>query len=418
MSEWGKVILEDAIEQFLDYRGKTPPKTEEGVPLITAKIVKNGTIQTPNEFISKKTYETWMNRGYPKVNDVVLTVEAPLGEVALLKDDYAVPGQRIIMMRGKADIIDNAFLKYYFQSRNGQHALLSRSSGTTVFGIKAAVLRKIPIPTPPLSEQKAIAAVLSSLDDKIALLQRQNVTLEAMAQTFFQQWFVEFQFSDQSDQPYYKNNGEMIETEIGELPVGWEIVSLEDITHRITDGSHHSPPSTDFGFPMASVKNMRQWGFNEETCRRISEEDYDKLVQNDCRPLKNDVLIAKDGSYLKHVFVVPKNLDMVVLSSIAILRPNERYNSLLLTSFLKLASTKQKLENIVTGAVIPRIVLKDFRKFKLPLPPKQIQNMALEIIEPIYNKCWANIEQIHTLEILRDSLLPKLMSGEVRVAYE
>jgi len=88
MSDWQEVILEDAIERFLDYRGKTPPKTEAGVPLITAKIVKNGTIQTPNEFISHETYASWMNRGFPKVNDVVLTVEAPLGEVALLKDEF------------------------------------------------------------------------------------------------------------------------------------------------------------------------------------------------------------------------------------------------------------------------------------------------------------------------------------------
>ena len=104
-----------------------------------------------------------------------------------------------------------------------------------------------------------------------------------------------------------------------------------------------------------------------------------------------------------------------LLSSIAILRPNELYNSLLLTSFLKLASTRQKMEPIVTGAVIPRIVLKDFRKLKLPLPPKYIQDMALEVVEPIYKKCWVNIEQIRTLEKLRDTLLPKLMSGDVQV---
>ena len=109
-------------------------------------------------------------------------------------------------------------------------------------------------------------------------------------------------------------------------------------------------------------------------------------------------------------------MDVVILSSIAILRPNGKYHPLLLAMFLKLESTRVGLENIVTGAVIPRIVLKDFRKYKLLLPPREIQVKALTYIQPIYEKCWENNRQVRALEKLRDTLLPKLMSGEVRVA--
>ncbi|MFI3191176.1 MAG: restriction endonuclease subunit S [Methylococcales bacterium] len=195
----------------------------------------------------------------------------------------------------------------------------------------------------------------------------------------------------------------------------WEEVTLGDITTRITDGAHLSPSTVENGFPMASVKDMHQWGINIESCRKISESDFNELVRNDCRPLKNDIIIAKDGSYLKHVFVAENDLDVVILSSIAILRPNEKYHPLLLATFLKMSSTREDLENIVTGAVIPRIVLKDFRKFTIILPPKDVQEKALNIIEPIYLKCWRNVAQIQTLETIRDNLLPKLMSGEVRV---
>ena len=191
MSEWKEFILEDIIEKFIDYRGKTPNKTTNGVPLVTAKIVKNGSILPPNEFIAVEDYDKWMTRGLPKINDVVLTTEAPLGEIALIKDKNVALAQRIITLRGKKDIVDNPFLKYYFQNKDGQHELQSRASGTTVFGIKAAVLKKVPIHLPPLPEQRAIASVLSSLDDKIDLLHRQNKTLEAMAETLFRQWFVE-----------------------------------------------------------------------------------------------------------------------------------------------------------------------------------------------------------------------------------
>ncbi len=81
MRGWKEYILEEVIDKFIDYRGKTPVKTNSGVPLITAKIVKQGRILEPNEFIAESDYESWMTRGYPEINDLVITTEAPLGEV-------------------------------------------------------------------------------------------------------------------------------------------------------------------------------------------------------------------------------------------------------------------------------------------------------------------------------------------------
>ncbi|MDP1594756.1 MAG: restriction endonuclease subunit S [Gallionella sp.] len=223
MSEWQEYLLEDVVEKFIDYRGKTPKKTDAGIPLVTAKVVKAGKILPPNEFIAPEDYDSWMTRGLPEIDDVVLTTEAPLGEVALIKDKNIALAQRIITLRGKRDLLFNPFLKFYFQNETGQHELQSRASGTTVFGIKASVLKKVPIELPPLSEQKSIAAVLSSLDDKIDLLHRQNQTLEAMAATLFRQWFVE------------------------EAQEDWEEVALEDVTSRITDGAHVSPSTVEVG---------------------------------------------------------------------------------------------------------------------------------------------------------------------------
>ena len=191
VDEWQVYLLEDVIDKFIDYRGKTPTKTEFGIPLVTAKIVKDGKILPPNELIAATDYDSWMTRGLPEIDDVVLTTEAPLGEVALIKDKNVALAQRIITLRGKKEFVFNPFLKYYFQNETGQHELQSRASGTTVFGIKASVLRQVPVVLPPLPEQRAIAAILSSLDDKIDLLHRQNKTLEAMAETLFRQWFVE-----------------------------------------------------------------------------------------------------------------------------------------------------------------------------------------------------------------------------------
>ncbi len=268
------------------------------------------------------------------------------------------------------------------------------NTGSAVPTLNRNHIHELEIKIPSLPEQKAIASVLSSLDDKIDLLHRQNKTLEAMAETLFRQWFIEGAKED------------------------WEEVTLADVCTRITDGSHSSPASVEEGYPMASVKDMYDWSINQATCRKISKEDYEALVQADCKALQGDILIAKDGSYLKHVFLLEESLDVVLLSSIAMLRPNGRYNPMLLTLFLKLDSTHESMQNIVTGAVIPRIVLKDFRKFPIQLPPKDLQDKAVEVIKPIFEKCWENNRQIQTLENLRDTLLPKLMSGEVIVQYQ
>jgi type I restriction enzyme S subunit len=285
------------------------------------------------------------------------------------------------------------FIFYFLTSDEIVETLdvIAEASTSAYPSLKSSDIEALDLLLPPLPEQHAIASVLSSLDDKIDLLHRQNKTLEAMAETLFRQWFVE------------------------EVDEEWEEVDLEYVTEKITDGAHKSPPTVEVGLPMASVKDMHQWGIHLDSCRKISESDFEELVRNDCRPLKNDILIAKDGSYLKHVFVAPKDLDLVILSSIAILRPNGKYHPILLSIYLKMSSTREALENIVTGAVIPRIVLKDFRKFKLKLPPMELQVNALKTLEPIHTRCWQNVNQIRSLEKLRDTLLPKLMSGEVKV---
>ena len=107
-----KLSLEDCLEQLIDYRGKTPKKTAAGIPLITAKIIKGGKILPPTEFIAESDYESWMRRGIPNEGDVVLTVEAPLGEVAQLDSRKIALAQRVITLRGKKDILNNTFLKY------------------------------------------------------------------------------------------------------------------------------------------------------------------------------------------------------------------------------------------------------------------------------------------------------------------
>ncbi|MCK4828216.1 restriction endonuclease subunit S, partial [bacterium] len=179
----------------------------------------------------------------------------------------------------------------------------------------------------------------------------------------------------------------------------WVVTTLNDICVRITDGSHWSPKGIIEGIPMASVKDMTDFGLNVETCKRISAEDYQKLVKNDCKPQIDDVLIAKDGSYLKHVFAWKKNIDIAILSSIAILRPNKKIvEPEFLAKYLMSPVTKKAMSGYVTCSALPRIILKDFKNFQILLPPLTIQRKIAGILSAYDELIENNIRRIQILE--------------------
>lgn len=148
MAAFETISVEDATDRIIDYRGKTPPKSSFGVRLITAKVVKGGQVRDePAEFISADFYDEWMRRGHPHKLDVLLTTEAPLGEVAILRGEERIAlAQRIILLRAKQGLINPFFLFYALQSDFVQGELKARSSGTTVLGIKQSELRNVRIP--------------------------------------------------------------------------------------------------------------------------------------------------------------------------------------------------------------------------------------------------------------------------------
>src|SRR5258708_9046843 len=190
---WKLMPLEDCMSAIIDYRGKTPAKTLFGIPLVTAKVVKNGRIMREGrEYIAAENYDSWMRRGIPAKGDVIITMEAPLGEIAQLDGEKVALAQRLITLRGKPGLLDNSYLKYAMQSGFVQAQLQARATGTTVVGIKQRELRKVMLPVPPSDQQRSIAEILGSLDDKIELNRRMNETLEAMARAIFKSWFVDF----------------------------------------------------------------------------------------------------------------------------------------------------------------------------------------------------------------------------------
>ncbi|SER66245.1 type I restriction enzyme, S subunit [Azotobacter beijerinckii] len=152
------------LARFIDYRGKTPTKTQAGIPLITAKNVRPGFIsREPQEFIATVDYEAWMTRGFPRIGDMLFTTEAPMGNVALIdiSEKFAL-AQRVICFQ-LHELLIGPFLKLAIMSSAFRKQLLDASTGMTATGIKASRLKEIPVPLPPLAEQHRIVAKLDQL---------------------------------------------------------------------------------------------------------------------------------------------------------------------------------------------------------------------------------------------------------------
>lgn len=332
-----------------------------------------------------------------KAGDVIMSVRAPVGNLNITPVDMCL-GRGVCSLRMKNKNQDFLFymMKYYVPH------LLKKESGTVFGSVNRNDINGLEIDIPEDAQvQKKIARYLEMIDDKIELNNAINNNLEQQALSIFRQYFMDFV-------PYG-----------GTVASDWTEVSLDDVCIRITDGSHYSPAdSPDSPYPMYSVKDMEAYGFNSSTCKHITEEEFCKMQKSDCVPLLNDILVAKDGSYLKEIFICSEEKDEAILSSIAIFRPDTSVIiPEILLYLLKQPSVRKDVgDNYVSGSALPRIVLKDFKKYRFMLPPMEEQQKIGPALHAIRMQIKANIDEMHRLSSIRDILLPKLMSGEIDVS--
>ncbi len=234
-----QLIISDIIEKPLDgNHGNIHPKesdyVDNGIPFIMASDLKDRSVDIVNCKFIKREQADRLQKGFAKTGDVLLTHKATIGRVAVvekIKTDYIMLTPQVTYYRIKDyKKLYNYFLKYYFDSVGFKSLFNSWSGGGSTrayLGIQEQ--KKLPILLPPIVEQRAIASILSSLDDKIALNCQMNYTLEAIGQALFRRWFVGFEFPDAEGKPYRSSGGEMVETELGEVPKGWRIISFGEI---------------------------------------------------------------------------------------------------------------------------------------------------------------------------------------------
>jgi type I restriction enzyme S subunit len=422
-SEMTVLPLEDCLDALIDYRGKTPVKTDSGIPLITAKIIKGGRIETPTEFIAKDEYVAWMRRGIPKEGDVVLTVEAPLGEVAQLGPERIALAQRVVTLRGKAKLLDSTYLLYLLQTEELQEQLKSRATGTTVLGIKQSELRKLTLTLPPFDLQLSAAAILKALDDRITLLRETNATLEAIAQALFKSWFVDFDpvraklegrapdGMDEATARLFPDSFE--ESELGLVPRGWRVLPIGEAVEAV-------------GGATPDTKNPTYW--EPATHCWTTPKDLSGIsapVLLDTERKLSDQGLAKIGSGALPVGTLLLSsrapIGYLALAQVP-LAINQGYIAMppggLLPPLYMLFWCRQNMENIkgrANGSTFMEISKKAFRPIPALVPPPEVVQEFAEVAGALFDRLIENEKQAQTLATLRDTLLPRLISGQLRL---
>ena len=454
-SNWPSTSLE-SIAEVIDSRHKTPKYSELGWPMVRVVDVKGGALNLlDTKKVSDEVYDDFSKGRDPELGDLVISRVGSYGNISYVSTtDKFCLGQNTALIVPK---IQSRFLYYQLISPQVKWQIEQQVVGAVQKTISLKSIKQLSIAQPPLHVQKLIAESLGTLDDKIDLNRQINETLEQMAQALFKSWFVDFDpvidnaldagnpipealaakgeqrrqlrataEKGEAEVPalpddirsLFPSEFEFTE-EMGWIPKGWCATDLNGLSETITDGAHQSPPSVDagVGLPMASSKDLTPNGIDTGSCRYISKEDFNLLVRNGCAPKIGDVLIAKDGARCAETSCVhDAELDIVLLSSIAIIRP--KYSQLAAYIHL-LLSRKEAVtdlrENYVSGSAIPRIVLRDFKRFPAILPSKIIVECWDIQMRAMYEKRASNVQSNNQLSKLRDMLLPKLISGELEI---
>lgn len=404
--EWKEVTLGEITNLVIDYRGKTPLKlgsswSDSGYRALSAKNIKTGQIVAEDSirFVDEELYRKWM-KDEVKKGDILITSEAPFGQIYYWdSDEKIVLSQRLFDVRLN-DEVCHKYVYYFMTSHRYQKDLEGRATGTTVTGLRQPELLKSTILLPPLSAQRSISSILSSLDRKIELNNKINADLEEMAQAIFKNWFVDFE-------PF--KDGKFVDSELGMIPEGWKVGRLTDIIKLMPGGTPKTsePLYWDNGtIPFFSPKDVNGvYCFATE--KHITETGLNKCSSN-LYP-KDTIFITCRGTVGK---VCLAACDMAMNQSNYAIRAIDGYSQYY--GFFLVKSVVERLIKKSNGAVFSAITSKDFDE-EILIPSQKAVEDFTNVIDGFFRRIFTIGTENSRLSLLRDTLLPRLMSGELEV---
>ena len=423
--------LGECLELVIDHRGKTPKKlgadwVDSGIPTISAKNVNGGRLVATDDIrhVSHDVYKRWMKKDVKRGDCLLVSEGATLGECMMWDYDYPIVlGQRIFCLRANPSVLYPRYLYAYMTSASFQSEIIGRATGTSVDGLRQTEVLKLKLRLPPLAQQRHIGDTLYNLDKKIEFNRRMNATLEAMARALFQSWFVDFDpirtkldgrppaALDPATAALFPEHLE--DSKLGHIPRGWEVKTIESLCDVITSGGTPARMHKAYWEP-ATVPWFKTGELMDgpliDAEERISE---DGLANSSCK-------LWPAGTILFALYASPTVGRFGVLTkpgtanqAAAALIAKPAYGVPFLMGLLYEA--RAELQRVAVGAAQQNINQGVLKSHVVIAPPPALAKAYSDKVAPWFDQRTKLAEQSRTLATLRDTLLPKLLSGEVTI---
>ncbi len=427
--EWKEVKLGDFIEikHGFAYKGANFSKEETSRILLTPGNFNIGggfksdkfkyydeDAENPSEYILKP-------------NDLLITMTdlSNSGDtlgfpvfIPKIENKIILHNQRTGKVIAKSLKIDMSFIYYLLCTREYRHHVLSTATGTTVRHTAPKRIESYKFNLPPLKEQKAIARILSTLDEKIETNNQINKKLEEMAQTIFKHWFVDFEFPNEDGEHYKSSGGEMVESELGMIPKGWEVGCIDDFGDVIggsTPSKKKEEYFTDKGIPWITPKDLSENKnvFISRGALDITEEGY---KSTSVRKTPKGTVLFSSRAPIGYIAISKNEVTTNQGFKSIFPRSSKGFSSEFVYCWLK--ENIETIKNRASGSTFKEISGSEMKKIPSIIPEKSILNRFKNIISNAFIKIEVRESENQVLTNFRDILLPKLMSGEIRVPLE
>ena len=351
-------------------------------------------------------------------NDIVMTKDGTIGKVAFI-DELPEPtsvASGIFVIREESNQINQKYLFYYFKSPIFKWLIDTRKEGSVVPHLYQRDFEVFPIAYPKLDEQKAIAKIFFDIDLKISLNQQMNKTLESVGRALFKRWFVDFEFPDENGNSYRSSGGEMVASELGEVPKGWNVLKLGDAV--VVKGG--TTPSTkvkeywdDGKIFWCTPRDLSRLSSVVllDTERKITEAGL-RTISSGLLPSGTLLLSSRAPIGYVAISEVPVSINQGFIAII----PKDCICNLYMLFWIK--NNLDLIKSMANGSTFQEISKSNFKQIEMIIPNVDIMKKYNVLVESIYKRMVVNEIEKNKLSEIRDSLLPRLMSGKIRVKCE
>ena len=404
--------LSELCTKIVDCEHKTAPKTSDVVsyPLVRTTDIGRGRIDLTNaQRVDATAYAEWTRRAVPQPGDLILAREAPVGNVALITPGMEpVLGQRTVLIRPDEEKVDPQFLTYRLLAHDIQHWMSGIANGATVPHLNMEDIRALPVPElPPLQAQSEIGATLSAFDDLIENNRQRIEILKGMARLLYQEWFVHFRFPGHEDV-------ELVESELGSIPEGWEVWRVGDVIETIGGGTpskgvgeYWEEGTVQWFTPTDLTRSGSAFAFESES--QITELGLKKSSAK-LFPADSVMMTSRATIGAISISTTPAATNQGFITCV----PSEHLPSSYL--YFWLHANIDLFLSLAGGATFKELRKSTFRELPILVPNGPVMGSFQQHVGPQMALIKNLLQQIEILRKARDLLLPRLVSGELDVS--